>query len=165
MNNKCIVCGDEFNAQRYGRRFCDKPACRQKFNRQEQKIKQAGANMILSCKELLQASTDPNFSAMAKKTLLEAEKAIKAYIDSVAPDRNPKPRAVFDAKRPSEIRKQAAYWALPSNEGDLMPVKVIDIQGAWVECEILNDRNQYGYNARRCMLPENTIFVEIQERG
>jgi len=163
--SKCIVCGDEFEAQRYGTKFCTKPNCRKKFNRQEKALERAGQTIGEMLQTLIKSLADPHFTDLSKKLLLEVDTVVTYQLDQVMPDRKPKPKAVFDARRPAEIKPGGAYWALPPEGGDLLAVIVKDTQQSWYEVEILNDKNQWSYNKPKFLLPGNTIFIEITERG
>jgi hypothetical protein len=88
--NTCIVCHTKFKSERPARFCVDKPGCRQKYNRQERRVKAAAACVDTAIGELAGLLDDQNFGQLARELLLKLERSMLQRLDDKLPDRHPK---------------------------------------------------------------------------
>jgi len=169
----CIMCGEEFDTTRSHARFCHKVACRQAFNRRENAIKSAVAQIDRAVDALaaqLAAEGDKDKSTaehllgkQARQALLDVEVNLVKRLDQLAPGRHPKKEITARPERidPESLRTdQRAYVLL----GAAAPLWVTVAGPDEADPELIHC-NRLNYQGRvtgmRILIPRSAIFLRI----
>jgi len=164
---KCIVCGDEFETTRSHARFCKKPGCRQKFNRQQHKLAETAKGVEEAVGQLVGLLADKNFGAQARSLLIALEKTILARLDEKLPDRHPKPEI---SARPvladsSALEPGGVYFVLVDGADKFFSVKPREgAHNGFLPCRPA-DYHGSQWNEPTLLIPRSSIWLRLVEPG